>query len=172
MPLVLLLISNFATTPSTVTWDVVFHINVPTYFLQVRQVQNISVLTFLTGIVAFATGVIAAGTAIAFITSYILYHRGHVFKIDDGHNAAVNVNVESNEMKWQSPAIAMPDEKRCSPVIQFPLLSNWAIIDINANSLIFFFSIFLKTLLNTCIANKIKHQKAFVLNLKLLSLFL
>ena len=59
-------------------------LGVPSYYLRVAQVQAISVLSLLSGILAIAGGVVAAGTVVAFVYSFSKYeyrsalHRSNI----------------------------------------------------------------------------------------------
>jgi hypothetical protein len=66
-------VSINARQPST-SLSLAFEISVPSYYLKAQQIQAISVLNFLSGILAIGGGVIAAGTLLAFIYSYSSHH--------------------------------------------------------------------------------------------------
>ena len=71
--------------PSAATLTVAFDLSVPEYFYQVRQVQTISGLQFVVGLVSLAGGVTAVGAVLANAGSYLFQrwkaNKGHT-KID------------------------------------------------------------------------------------------
>ena len=76
--------------PSSATLQVSFDLSVPEYFFQVRQVQAISGLQFVVGLVSLAGGVIAVGSVLANGASYLFKqwkaNKGHT-KIDTPMNS-------------------------------------------------------------------------------------
>jgi len=68
--------------PSSATLVIAFDLSVPEYFYQVRQVQDISGLQFVVGLVSLAGGVVAVGSVVANAGSY-LFQR---WKDNKGHS--------------------------------------------------------------------------------------
>jgi hypothetical protein len=83
-----------ASAPSTIL-QLVFTIDVPAYYVQVRQVQNISGLSFVSGILAIGGGVLAGGTLFAFFWSYIAHHW-FKYREDDE-----NTTKSTTELQWR-----------------------------------------------------------------------
>jgi len=71
--------------PSSATLEISFELPVPEYFYQARQVQTISGLKFVVGLVSLAGGVMAVGAVLANAGSYLFQrwkaNKGHT-KID------------------------------------------------------------------------------------------
>lgn len=95
---------NFATEPQQ-SFSFQVNINVPSYYLRNGEVQVISLISFLSGLISIPGGVITVGTFLAFCYSYYVHYFMHDEENDQaGYEMSIFSRMSSSSTLISTPA--------------------------------------------------------------------